>query len=109
MDVLNVAEYSSLSPPTLSASPYKGVLVTITVTPTVAAGSLAGKVSYFVAGKRIPGCYKKTFSSGNSTCNWKPPSMGLEEITVTYTPTNTEYAASTVKKSFQVIKRTTSR
>ncbi|MFM6940841.1 MAG: LamG domain-containing protein [Candidatus Planktophila sp.] len=106
INVQDVAEFATLTSPSLSAAPYKGIFVTITVTPTVAAGSPAGKVTYLVAGKRIPGCYKKLFTSGNSTCTWKPPSMGFEEVTVSYTPANTEYAVATVKKSFLVFKRT---
>lgn len=108
--VTNVAEYGALTNPAIAGTIYKGVVATITVTPTVAAGSAAGKVSYFMAGKRIPGCYKKTFSgSGNSTCSWKPPTMGNEEISVTYTPTNTEYAATTTRVKYWIVKRTTNR
>ena len=107
--VTNVAEYSSVTLPSLSASATKGVQVTITVTPSVAAGSGAGKVTFLIAGKRIPGCYSKSFTSGNSTCLWKPSITGLREITVTYTPTNSEYALSTNKKSFQILRRTTIR
>lgn len=109
VNVTNIAEVSALSAPSLSASPAKGATVTITVTPTVAAGSSAGRVSFLIAGKRIPGCYKKSYTSGNSTCTWKPAMTGLREITVTYTPSNSEYASSTSRKSFQIVKRTTNR
>jgi hypothetical protein len=104
----NVAEYSTLSLPSLSATPYKGIFLTITVTPS--AGSTGGIVSYYVAGKRIPNCYKKTFAgTGNSTCSWKPPVQGFKEITATFTPTGSEYAASTSKKTFWIYKRSTTR
>ena len=109
ISVTNVVEYSTVSAPSLSASPTKGTTVTITVTPSVAAGSGAGKVTFLIAGKRIPGCYKKSYTSGNLTCSWKPSISGLREIAVTYTPNNTEYALSTNKKSFQILRRTTTR
>jgi hypothetical protein len=108
--VTDVNENSTLTVPTLSASPYKGVAVTITVTPGGDTPVPAGKITYLIANKRIKGCYKKTYSgSGNSTCTWKPASMGYEEITVTFTPTNTSYVPSTSKKSFWILKRTNKR
>jgi hypothetical protein len=104
----NVNEYSTLTLPVLGASPAKGVPVTITVTPT--AGGTAGKVSFFMANKRIVGCYKKSYSgSGNVTCTWKPTVQGFREISVTFSPNGSEYAASTSKKSFFITKRTTTR
>jgi hypothetical protein len=111
--ILDVQEFSSLSPPSLSASPYKGVNVTITVTPSTAANT-AGKVTYLWNGKRIPSCYNKIFSgSGTSTCIWKPASMGFEKITVTFTPNKTnglqEYAAATSTLTPFVVKRSTNR
>jgi hypothetical protein len=110
VSVTNVSESSALSIPTLSATPYKGVSVTITVTPSGDGTSIPGKITYLYAGKRIKNCYKKSYSgAGNATCSWKPPMQGIREISVTFTPTNTNYSASTAKKSFQVFKRTTNR
>lgn len=108
VSVNNIAEYSTLSLPSLSATPYKGIYLTITVTPS--AGGTGGIVSYYAAGKRIPNCYKKTFSgTGNSTCSWKPPVQGFKEISATFTPSGSEYAASTSKKTFWIYKRATNR
>lgn len=108
VSVNNVSEYSTLSLPSLSATPYKGIFLTITVTPS--AGGTGGKVSYYIAGKRIPNCYQKSYTgTGNSTCYWKPPVQGFKEITATFTPTGSEYAASTSKKTFWIYKRSTTR
>ncbi|MEY4024071.1 MAG: putative amino-acid transporter-binding protein YhdW [Actinomycetota bacterium] len=110
VSVQDVVEPATLTVPTLSATPYKGISVTITVTPAGDGTSIPGKITYLMAGKRILNCYKKSYSgSGNSTCSWKPTTMGAREITVTFTPTNTSFTAATIKKTFQVFKRTTTR
>ncbi len=108
--VTNIDELSALTSPTLSANPTKGVPVTITVTPSGDGSSLPGRVTYLFAGKRIPSCNKKIYSgTGNSTCIWKPITTGNREITVTFTPTNTSFAAATVKRTFFINKRSTTR
>jgi hypothetical protein len=106
----NAIESSTLSSPTLSATPYKGLSVTITVTPAGDGTAIPGKITYLMAGKRIVGCYKKIYSgTGSSTCSWKPTTMGYREISVTFTPTNTSFSAASTKKTFWVYKRTTNR
>jgi len=111
--ILDVQEFSSLSLPSLSATPYKGVNVTITLTPSTAANT-AGKVTFLWNGKRIPKCLNLTFSgTGTSTCTWKPASMGFEKLSVTFIPNKTnglqEYAAATSKLTPFVTKRSTTR
>lgn len=106
----DAVEATSLTQPVLSATPYKGVTLTITVTPAGDGTSIPGKITYLMAGKRIVGCYKKTYSgTGDATCTWKPTTMGFREITATFTPTNTSFTAATSKKSFLVLRRTTTR
>lgn len=108
--ISNVNESATLSTPSLSATPSKGVPVTITVTPGGDTPIPSGRVTYLVAGKRIPGCYKKVYSgTGNSTCIWKPAAQGYREITVTFTPTSNTYSAATSKRTFLIFKRTTNR
>ena len=108
--VTNVNENASLSALTLSATPYKGIAVTISVTPAGDGTSIPGKITYLMAGKRIVGCYKKSYSgTGSSTCLWEPTTMGYREIKVTFTPTNTSFTAATAAKTFWVYKRTTTR
>lgn len=106
--VVNIAEYATLTSPSLSGSPNKGSVVTISVTPS--AGGAAGTVTYLVSGKRIVNCYKKPFAgSGNSTCSWKPTTAGSREISVTFTPNGSEYGPTTVTKGFVIGRRTNTR
>ena len=106
----NLNESTSLSTPTLSGTPYKGISVTITVTPTGDGTAIPGKITYLMAGKRIVGCYKKSYSgTGSATCTWKPTTLGNREISVTFTPTNTSFTASNISNKFFVNRRTTTR
>lgn len=41
----------------------------------------AGKVTFFVDGKRIPGCIGISTSGGNVVCNWKPKIQSNSKIT----------------------------
>jgi hypothetical protein len=108
--ISDVVENSSLSTPTLSATPYKGLRLTITVTPSGDGSSIPGRITYTWAGKRIPGCNKKVYSgSGSSTCTWEPPVHGWQEISVAFTPTNTSFLTSSTKKSFFINRRTITR
>lgn len=110
IQVQDLIELATLTQPSLSGNPVKGTNLTITVTPYGDGTSLPGKVSYFMAGKRIAGCYKKSYSgTGNSTCSWKPTTMGFRELSVQFTPTNTNFTETTSKKSFLILKRTTNR
>jgi hypothetical protein len=54
----------------------------------IAAIDQAGKVSFFVDGKRIPGCFNRTYSAGNATCAWKPAAQKQVSIRATLNPTN---------------------
>ena len=65
----------------------------------------AGKVSFFVDGKRIPGCYNKSASAGNKTCSWKPATQKQVTITVTLNPTNNVYQSSSQSMKVWVIRR----
>ena len=106
--VTNIAEVATLSIPTLSGTPYKGVSVTITVTPS--AGNTAGKLNFMIANKRIPGCYKKNYSgTGNVTCTFNPAITGYREIAISFTPNGVEYSGANVVKTFFFSKRITSR
>jgi hypothetical protein len=57
----------------------------------IAAIDQAGKVSFYVDGKRLPGCFNKTFSAGNATCSWKPATQKQVSIRATLNPTNSVY------------------
>lgn len=106
--ITNVSEFATLTFNSLSANPFKGISVMISVTPT--AGGTAGKISYLANGKRIPRCYRINFTgSGISSCSWKPANRGSQELTITFTPNGSEYGATTLKKTFFVNKRATNR
>lgn len=106
----NVLESASLTPPSIGSTPSKGISLTITVTPSGDGTALPGKVTYLFGGKRIPGCYKKSYAgSGNSTCTFEPSLRGFREVSVTFTPTNTNFSAATSKKTFFFNKRTNAR
>lgn len=110
VNVTDAQESASLSLPSLSATPYKGVPVTITVAPSGDGTSIPGKITFMIGGKRIPTCYKKTYTgTGSSTCVFDPALRGSQEISVTFIPTNTNYTAATSRKTFFINKRTTVR
>jgi len=101
-----IARLSNL---TLSNTPAKGLVTTLTVALTI-----AGKVNFLINGKRIAGCYKLNSSGSapniSATCSWKPTVMGRHIITVQQTPTVNSYANGTlVSELIQVIRRTTLR
>jgi hypothetical protein len=60
----------------------------------IAAIDQAGKVSFYVDGKRLPGCFNKTFSAGNAICAWKPAVQKQVSIRATLNPTNSVYNSS---------------
>ena len=63
-----------------------------------ATASVAGKVTFKVNGKKLPGCVNKRISSLNAyiaTCSYKPSTRGYIRISATLTPTNNSYIGST--------------
>jgi hypothetical protein len=65
----------------------------------IAAIDQAGKVSFYVDGKRLPGCFNRTFSAGNAICAWKPAAQKTVTIRASLNPTNSVYnnSESTLK------------
>lgn len=53
-----------------------------------------GKVTFLSNGKKIPNCISLTSISLSATCNWKPSSRGLLNLTATLIPTNSGYQSS---------------
>lgn len=107
--ITDLNESGVVTTPALSATPYKGVSVTITVNLNA-----AGKVRFLVGGKKIPNCLAvRTVGSGSNytaTCNWKPAVMGRQSITARLTPTlNTFSSVTSPAQSVWVTKRTTTR
>jgi hypothetical protein len=107
--VTNLNESVSLDLPTISATPYKGTSVTVTVKTYI-----AGKVRFYVGGKRIPNCLNistsNSYPNATATCNWKPSVGGKNNIYASITPSdNTFSAAASPVASFFVLKRTGTR
>jgi hypothetical protein len=105
----NVNEGSTISAPAISGSIYKGISTTISVTINV-----AGKVRFFVGGKRISTCKDQTSSgsypNNSATCIWKPSVTGRQFITATLTPSDNTFSSSTSERSeVFVLKRATLR
>jgi hypothetical protein len=92
--ITNASENASINAPTISSTVYKGVIETITVTINV-----AGKVRFFVGGKRISTCKDRvtsgSYPNNSATCLWKPPVTGRQVLTATLTPTDSTFSTST--------------
>jgi hypothetical protein len=63
-------------------------------TPVAATVSVAGKVRFFVNGKKIPGCTGVSSMSLISTCNWRPSNHGTVLLQARLTPTNVSFEGS---------------
>ncbi len=71
----------------------------------IAAVDQAGRITFLIDGKRIPGCNNKVASVGNVTCSWKPAVQKISTITARLVPTNNVYNPSTSSLKVQVIRR----
>jgi hypothetical protein len=107
--VTNSNEDSNITAPSFSGTVYKGVSTTLTVT-----SNAAGKVRFFVGGKRISTCLAVSTSGSypnfQATCNWKPPVSGKQLLTATITPSDGSFSTANSSSSFaNVLKRSNSR
>jgi len=78
-----------------------------------AVATVAGKITFTVAGKVLPGCKNKNVSAGNSytaTCPYKPSSHSYVTVTATLVPTDSYYAGSVTNSAqFLVLNRSGAR
>jgi hypothetical protein len=78
-----------------------------------AVATVAGKITFRVAGKVIPGCKNKIVSAGNSfttTCSYRPSHHSYVTITATLDPTDSYYVGSvTYSAQYLVTRRTGAR
>ena len=107
--ITNANESASIGAPTLSGAALKGSTVTITVT-----SNAAGKVRFFVGGKRISNCLARSttgsYPNFSATCSWKPPVTGRQYLTAVLTPTDITFSANTSPRTeVAVLKRGTLR
>jgi hypothetical protein len=77
---------------TLSVSGGSNSAAYRTVTTLTANVDHDGYVTFYAAGKKIPGCSMKPTSNGSATCNWKPASRGSVSIVVIHTPSSDQYS-----------------
>lgn len=107
--ITNTNESASINAPTVSGTIRKGIPTAITVTVNV-----AGKVRFFLGGKRISKCLARSttgsYPSYSATCPWKPPVTGRQNLTARITPTDNTFSATTSPATaVQVLRRTTAR
>ena len=107
--ITNANESASINAPTVSGSVNKGISTTISVTL-----NSAGKVRFFVGGKRVSNCLARSttgsYPNFSATCSWKPPVTGRQSLTARITPTDGSFsAASSASTLVQVIRRVNQR
>ena len=103
---LSITVVNGVSTVTLSltggtTTPPKGQSINI-----IAAVDQAGRITFLIDGKRIPGCFNKSASIGNVTCSWKPVIQKVSTITARLVPTNNVYNPSSSSLKVQVMRRT---
>ncbi len=107
--ISNANENASISAPAVSGTINKGISTTITVTLNT-----AGKVRFFLGGKRISNCLAKSttgsYPNFSATCSWKPPVTGRQSLTASITPTDSSFTSATsASTAVWVTKRASSR
>ena len=109
LTITNTSESASIGSPSVSGAVNKGVNTTITVT-----SSVAGKVRFFVGGKRISKCLSRPttgdYPNYSTTCLWKPAAQNRQLLTAVLTPSdNTFTPATSLATTVTVGRRTTLR
>jgi hypothetical protein len=75
-----------------------------------AVSTVAGKITFRVAGKVLPGCKNKTVNSGNSftaTCPYRPSNHSYVTISATLDPTDNYYSSSVTSSAQYLVSRRT--
>ncbi len=106
---LTITVVNGVSTVTLSlaggtTTPPKGQTINI-----IAAVDQAGRITFLIDGKRIPGCNNKVAIVGNVTCSWKPAIQKESTITARLVPTNSVYNPSTSSLNVRVVRRSGTR
>ena len=79
----------------------KGQTVVIT-----AAVDQSGKVTFYVDGKKIPGCTNRSSAAGSATCSWKPAVQKQVTVSANLRPSNNIYQSSSQSMKVLVTRRT---
>jgi hypothetical protein len=106
---LSITVVNGVSTVTLSlaggtTTPPKGQAINI-----IAAVDQDGRITFFVDGKRVPGCINRAATVGNINCSWKPAVQKAVTISARLVPTNNVYNASTSSMNVQVVRRSGAR
>jgi hypothetical protein len=106
---LSITVVNGVSTVTLSlaggtTTPPKGQAINI-----IANIDQAGRVTFFIDGKRVPGCINRAAIVGNINCSWKPAVQKAVTISARLTPTNNVYNASSSSMNVQVVRRSGAR
>lgn len=114
-------EMSSITNRTITNNSSSPIAVTLTVadpltkgasTTMTASVSVAGRVTFSISGKRIPGCLNK-LASGTTpitvTCTFKPALTALQTIRATLVPSLGAYPTTTASLNRFILKRSTTR
>lgn len=107
--VLNINESGVISALSLAGTPTKGITTQVTVNVNV-----AGKVRFFINGKRVAGCIRVSttgsYPSLTATCNWKPTFTGRQSISAQLNPSDNSFSEITsAPQAIFVLKRSTIR
>jgi len=92
----------SLAGGVITAQKGRAIVITVAI-------DQAGKVSFFVDGKRIPRCFKLSASASTKTCSWKPTVQRAVTLSAELTPTNSAYSNASGSMKVQVTRRTSTR
>jgi hypothetical protein len=78
----------------------------IVITATV---DQAGRISFFVDGKRIANCFNRVVATSSRTCTWKPSVQKQVTISARLVPTNSAYSTANESMNVWVVRRTGTR
>ena len=87
--LITIAKATALLSYSISSPPAFRKLSTVSATV-----STAGKLKFLMNGKPIPGCQSRLANAGNSfiaTCPWKPSVRNFVQISILFTPSNSNY------------------
>lgn len=75
-----------------------------------AVATVAGKITFRVSGKILPGCKNKSVTAGNSftvTCSYKPSNRSYVTISATLVPTDVSYLGAVTNSAQYLVTRRT--
>lgn len=114
-------EMAAIASRTITNNSTSPITVTLTLPDPISKGtaitasvsvSVAGKVTFYMSGKRIAGCLNKVASGATPisvTCTFKPAVTARQTISATLTPTLSAYPTTTSSVERYILKRTTTR